>query len=170
MSSASDSGLPAFRAFEAADTDTLAGIFRAAVRVTGAAAYDIAQIAAWASSADTPAFANGLSLGHCIVAERDGAIVGFGQLYPPLDHVHLLYVAPAFARQGIASALLERLEAVAIKAGAHMLGCNASQLSQPVFARAGWRLDEVESVERGDVRFERFRMSKSLGGDQGAER
>ena len=162
MSSVSD--MLTFRAYETADTDMLARIFRDAVRMTAAAAYSAAQVAVWASLADQPKFAEGLSFGHCIVAERDGAIVGFGQLHPP-ECVQLLYVAPAFGRQGIASALLERLEADAIKAGVHTLNCNASHLSLLVFARAGWRLDSVETVERGSVCFERFKMSKSLSGD-----
>jgi putative acetyltransferase len=150
-----------FRAFEPDDAAALARIYRDAVLKTGATAYDATQVAMWSSFASEPEFTTGLACGTCIVALSDGVIAGFGQL-EPADCVHLLYVSPDFARRGIGSALLARLEAVAAGQGVAQLQTNASHLSRPVFARAGWQLDQVEITERNGVHFERFCMSKRL--------
>ncbi len=162
MSSVSDRVQIAFRAFMPEDAAALAAVYRDAVRGTGSTAYGASQVKTWAAFADERGFPAGLARGICIVATCNDVIVGFGQLQPE-DHVHLLYVASAWGRCGIGSALLARLEVEAGRRGAVRLGVNASRLARAVFERAGWQIDEIEFVERDGVSFERFRMSRQLG-------
>jgi putative acetyltransferase len=144
------------------DAASVAALFRAAVTTLAATHYDAVQRAAWAASADDlAAFDARLARGTTLVAVRGGVNVAFGQLFPP-DHVEMLYVAPQWARRGVASALLERLEAAALGQGASVLRAEASALARPVFERAGFSLVVPEVVSRGGVSLQRFQMAKPL--------
>ncbi len=83
-----------------------------------------------------------------LVAEADGAVVGFVSLYAPQSFVHHLYVEPAFKGRGIGRALLAR--AVALAGGRASLKCqlrNADALA--FYRRLGWRDDETGDGDAG---------------------
>ena len=102
-----------------------------------AADYDLAARAAWAAAEhDSVAFGARLARGLTLVALQGGAFAAFGQLYPA-GHIEMLYVAPRCARQGLAAALLARLEAAARAAGATTLTADVSLCAARGFARAG---------------------------------
>lgn len=144
------------------DAPALATLFRASVATLAATRYDAAQRVAWAAAADDLAdFDARLARGVTLVAECDGAVVAFGQLFP-LDHVEMLYVAPAWSRRGLATALLARLEALAREARSTVLSTDASAVSRPVFERAGFSLISSESVWRDGVSLPRFHLCKPL--------
>lgn len=144
------------------DAPALATLFRASVATLAATRYDAAQRVAWAAAADDLAdFDARLARGVTLVAECDGAAVAFGQLFP-LDHVEMLYVAPAWSRRGLATALLARLEALAREARSTVLSTDASAVSRPVFERAGFSLISSESVWRDGVSLPRFHLCKPL--------
>ncbi|EIM96842.1 N-acetyltransferase GCN5 [Paraburkholderia hospita] len=150
----------AFRLFRAADAAALAALFHDAA--LAAAGYDPAAREAWASAADDLAtFGARLSRGITLVALRGGAYAGFGQLHPA-DHIEMLYVAPAFMRQGLAAELLARLEAPARAAGALGLTADVSVSARHAFERAGFAVEAEESVTRNGVSLRRFRMMKPL--------
>ncbi|WP_296658168.1 GNAT family N-acetyltransferase [Paraburkholderia sp.] len=144
------------------DAAALAALFRASVMTLAATRYDAAQCAAWASLADdVGSFGARLARGSTLVAVHEGVPVAFGQLWPA-DHVEMLYVAPGWARRGLATALLARLEALACEQGASVLGTHASALARPVFERAGFSLISEQMVWRGGVPLQRFQMGKPL--------
>ena len=144
------------------DAAALAALFRASVTLLAASHYDTAQRAAWAAAADDLAdFDARLARGATIVAQCGAEAVAFGQLFP-LDHVEMLYVAPAWSRRGVATALLARLEALARAARSSVLSTDASALSRPVFERAGFSLISSERVWRDGVSLPRFHLCKPL--------
>ncbi|CAG9246401.1 GNAT family N-acetyltransferase [Paraburkholderia unamae] len=144
------------------DAPALAALFRASVTTLAASHYDAAQRAAWAAAADDLAgFEARLARGVTLVAHCDGAAVAFGQLFPR-DHVEMLYVAPAWSRRGLATALVARLEALARESRASVLSVDASALSRPVFERAGFSLISSEWVWRDGVSLPRFHLCKPL--------
>jgi putative acetyltransferase len=144
------------------DASALAALFRASVTTLAASQYDTSQRAAWASAADDLAdFDARLARGVTLVAQCDGAVVAFGQLFP-VDHVEMLYVSPAWSRRGLATALIARLEAIARVAQASVLSVDASALSRPVFERAGFSLVKAETVARDGVSLPRFHLCKPL--------
>ncbi|MCP3721857.1 GNAT family N-acetyltransferase [Paraburkholderia sp. CNPSo 3272] len=144
------------------DAGPLAALFRASVTILAASFYDAAQRSAWAAAADDLAdFDARLSRGVTLVAHSGGVAAGFGQLFP-LDHVEMLYVAPAWSRRGLATALLARLEALAREARSTVLSADASAVSRPVFERAGFSLISSESVLRVGVSLPRFHLCKPL--------
>ncbi|HEY4804349.1 MAG TPA: GNAT family N-acetyltransferase [Paraburkholderia sp.] len=144
------------------DAPALAALFRASVTALAASHYDAAQRAAWAAAADDLAdFDVRLARGVTLVAQSGGAAVAFGQLFP-LDHVEMLYVAPAWSRRGIATAMLARFEALARAARSSVLTVDASALSRPVFERAGFSLISSELVLCDGVSLPRFHLCKPL--------
>ncbi len=151
-----------WRAYQPGDAAALAALFRASIEALAASHYDAAQRAAWAASADDlGGFATRLARGTTLVALADDEPVAFGQLHPH-DHVEMLYTAPGWARQGLATALLARLEALARAAGAPLLTSDASEVSESVFRRAGFMLVAPQTVQRDGVSLRRFHLCKSL--------
>ncbi|WP_322070372.1 GNAT family N-acetyltransferase [Paraburkholderia bannensis] len=144
------------------DAQPLAALFRSAVLTLAASHYDVAQREAWAAVADDlNDFDARLARGVTLVALAGNEYAAFGQLFP-CDHVEMLYVAPAWSRRGLASALIARLEALAREAQALTLDTDASALARPVFERAGFSLVAQESVRRGSVSLPRFHLCKPL--------
>ncbi len=145
-----------------ADVPALAALYAAAVRTVGPAHYDADQVEAWAAFADEPRFRRFVLDPHTFVAHDERGVTGFAGLADD-GHVTALYVHPDRMREGIGSALMravvERAEALSIS----RLYTEASVFSRPVFARHGFRLDAVETVERRGVTFERYRMSRARG-------
>ncbi|WNC88454.1 GNAT family N-acetyltransferase [Paraburkholderia sp. FT54] len=151
-----------WRAFRAEDAAALAALFHAAVTQLAAPDYDAAAREAWASAAaDVPAFAARLARGLTLVALHEGRPAAFAQLYPA-DHVEMLYVAPGYARQGLAARSLMRLEAAAHAGGAVELGAGVSLSARRSFERAGFQVRAEERVQRNGVSLARFRMRKPL--------
>ncbi|ALP62678.1 GNAT family N-acetyltransferase [Paraburkholderia caribensis] len=149
-----------FRLFRPADAAPLAALFHDAV--LAAAGYDPAAREAWASAAgEVAAFGARLARGVTLVALRGSAHAGFGQLHPA-DHIEMLYVAPAFARQRLAAALLARLEARARAANVLTVTADVSISARQAFERAGFAVNAQESVTRNGVSLRRFRMMKPL--------
>jgi putative acetyltransferase len=144
------------------DAPALAALFRASVTTLAAAHYDAVQRAAWAAGADDlDDFDARLARGMTLVAWCEGAPVAFAQLFP-VDHVEMLYVAPAWSRRGLATALISRLEALAREARSSVLSVDASVLARPVFERAGFSLIAAEWVLRDGVSLPRFHLCKPL--------
>jgi len=66
-------------------------------------------------------FEDCMQVGYCcLVAERDGVILGHGIMLARAGEAHILNlcVAPAFRRQGVAGLMLEELLGVAVGSGA----------------------------------------------------
>lgn len=90
-----------------AERDRLREFYRDAVLVAGPRSYTREQVAIWAATADdVDRWDTWMREGSAWVAvePRDPArAIGVASPYPQ-DHVHLLYVDPAFHRRGIARA------------------------------------------------------------------
>lgn len=151
-----------FRLYRSEDAEALASLYRAAVRETGPSAYSPEQVEAWAAyPEDIEVFRASLLEGLTIIAEAGGAPAAFGDLQRD-GHVRLLYTHPDYARCGLASAILQRLEEQARAWRCAELTTTASRISRPVFERAGFRMQQAETGFRNGIEFERFNMAKRL--------
>lgn len=137
------------RDYQPADAATLADVYRAAILQTACAAYSAEQCAAWAASIDdAAAWASRLQDAWVRVAVDDeGEIAGFGAIVMP-GHIDLLFTAPEFNRQGVASLVLEDLLSLAAAMGTKKITTTASELSRPFFEKHGFRLVESAAHER----------------------
>jgi putative acetyltransferase len=153
----------ALRDYRPGDAAALATVFRDAVCITGAAAYNEPQVKAWAALADNlDAFTSSLDTGWVRVALDEHGCVGFGQINMP-GHLAMLYTAPRAARKGVASAILDDLAMLGEAMGARSLTADASHLARPLLLKRGFGEVAREEVERDGVVFERFRMEAKLG-------
>jgi putative acetyltransferase len=150
------------RVYQSDEVEPLAVLYREAVLLTGATAYEAAQCRAWAAFADDlDGFRQVLAQGLTLVAVKGADRVAFGQLHP-WDHVALLFTAPAYARQGHATALYQQLEAQAQAHGVTPITVTASRIAKNLFLKLGFRVVWSEWVDRQGVLVERFQMRKPL--------
>lgn len=88
------------------------------------------------------------------VAERDGALVGFTQLYPSFSSgtmnrvwiLNDLFVAPAHRRGGVGAALLKTAEQFAREGGAKGLVLatqKTNATAKALYERCGWKPDAL---------------------------
>jgi putative acetyltransferase len=150
------------RRYQPHDAEALAGVYRDSVLGLGWQGYSAEHLLAWASFVDdVEDFRIRLAKGFTWVAEVDEVPVAFGQLEPS-DHVAFLYCVGEVARQGIATALYEKLEETARECDESLLHTEASRISRPFFEKMGFEVVAPEWVERAGLRFERFHMRKRL--------
>ncbi len=143
----------------------LAGIFTArssAIRDICARDYNPAQIAAWADNWDDPVkqlprFSNSKTW----VAEVRGLIVGFTNLVGD-GYVDTLYVHGAHQGCGMASGLLQALEAAARVQGLNRLHSEVSITARPFFERRGFTVVTPQTVTSNGQQYLNFRMEKRL--------
>ncbi len=148
-----------------ADRDRLREIFRDAVLAAGPRAYTADQVAVWAAtSEEVDRWDTWMREGSTWVAAEPcepARAIGVASLWPQ-DHVHLLYIDPAFHRRGIARALLSRIEAEARQANVYGLTTDASLIAHPVFLNAGFAVVAWDEYAHRGVVFRRARMRKKL--------
>jgi GNAT superfamily N-acetyltransferase len=132
------SGGARIRAARLSDVAAIARVMRAAVRVLAAGTCTARQLAAW-SSLPPLYHAWAMSAGGeaYLVAERGGRVVAYAARRGA--EITAAFVAPPHARQGLASALLARLERQASRAGARSVTVRAAPGAVPFYAALGYR-------------------------------
>lgn len=150
------------RPYQPADLAAVTALFSASVQGLAAAHYNAAQRQAWAPPvADLPTWHMRLTGLQVLLAHRDGQLAGF--IGFSLDgHIDLLFTAPGYARQGVATALYAAAEQRLRAAGARELFTEASLTARPFFARQGFSEEQAQTVIRGAVNLQRFVMRKIL--------
>jgi len=150
------------RPYLAADAPMLAAIFSASIEELTEDDYSDAQREAWASVADDEdEFAKRLASQLTLIAMLNGAPVGFASL-KGADQLDMLFVHPTAARQGVASALCDALEKLALARGACAITVEASDTAQPLFAKRGYVAAQRNSVTIGDEWLANTTMTKQL--------
>ncbi|MFB6143448.1 MAG: GNAT family N-acetyltransferase [Halorientalis sp.] len=151
-----------FRRATAGDAGEILDIKRAAIEELEHWQYSPEQVEVWApkdSYVDTfeEAIADDRFVVH--VAERDGAILGYGALTVPDERIDAVYVHPDHHGEGLATALVKQLELSARFQGIEELDIVAARNAVPFYQSVGyWQLeDEVVTVEDVDVEFVRMR-------------
>ena len=95
------------------------------------------------------------------MAQVHGEIAGFADLQDTgyIDH---FFVAPAFAGQGAARALMTHIHEAAASRGTGSLCADVSLTAEPLFTRAGFFVERRQQVERLGVLLGNARMCKTL--------
>jgi putative acetyltransferase len=157
--------MPTFliRSFCPGEASALRSVFHAAVHRLARSHYRAEQLAAWAPAEhDAAQWAARMQANQPFVAEADGgAIAGFADLQPS-GYIDMFFVAPAFARQGVASALMAHIHAEAAQQGLARLWADVSLAAEPFFAARGFAVEERQAVERAGVVLHNARMGKAL--------
>jgi putative acetyltransferase len=153
---------PTLRPYLASDLPLLSEIRFAAIEELTVDDYDEAQRRAWASVADDDeAFAQTLEKSLTLIALIGGGPVGFIALKEG-SMIDQLYVHPAVARTGVASALIDAIEKLAAARGTATLVTDASDTAKPLFDKHGYQPVQRNTVEIDGVWLGNTRMTKAL--------
>lgn len=156
---------PALRPFLPADVPILAAIFAASIEELTGDDYSEAQQEAWMAAAEDEEFGKRLASDLTLIATLEGSPVGFASLRGN-DHIRMLYVHPAVARQGIATMLVDALEKLAGGRGATSLSVDTSDTAEGFFAKRGYTAQQRNSVTVNDEWLANTTMKKTLGAGQ----
>ena len=102
-----------------------------------------------------------LEKNHTIVVEQDEKLIAFGNI-GKTGYLDRLYVHPDYLRKGIASKLVEDLEAYAKKHDCHVINVTSSITSKPFFESKGYTVIEEQINERRGERLLRYLMEKKI--------
>ena len=150
------------RPFLPADAPLLAEIFRASIDELAADDYSDAQREAWAAAADDEAaFGERLAKQLTLVGTMEGSPVGFASLQNN-ETIHMLYVHPAAAGQGVGAMLVDALEKLAGARGAKKLRADVSDTAQDFFRKRGFSPYRRNTVQRGGEWLSNTTMEKQL--------
>ncbi len=129
---------PALRPMLPDDGPRLADIFRESIEDLTGEDYSPSQQEAWMAAADDEeAFTARLAANLTLIATIAGTPVGFASL-KGADHIDMLFVHPAAARQGVGMLLVDALERIAAARGTATLVVDASDTALPLFERRGY--------------------------------
>ncbi|BBT72434.1 GNAT family N-acetyltransferase [Kluyvera sp. M-M157-B] len=142
------------RAYCDDDFSALCRIFQRAVREIASQHYSPAQINAWAQ-VDDACWRQKMADSLVLVATVDETPVGFVTAVE--RYIDLLFVDPSYARQGVASALLNALFA-RVPTGA--LTVESSITAKACFERLGFVVLAEQEVEARGETFVNYRMEK----------
>ena len=121
------------------DADAVWRVHTASVRRLCAGWYTEHEIAVWTGRLVVDAYRRAMQQHVMVVAEREGVVVGFGELDPARGEIVAVYVRPDATGDGVGSALLAHLERAAQAAGHRRLTLCASLNAEGFYARRGWR-------------------------------
>lgn len=118
--------------------------------------YSEEQLDAWAcGSVNLAAWDRSFLEHETMVAERNGQIVGFGDLRAD-GYLDRLYVHKDAQRQGIAAAICDMLER---SAGTKILSTHASITARGFFEKRGYKVVREQQVERCGVKMINYIMT-----------
>ena len=150
------------RSYRPEDCDALMALFHDTVHAVNAKDYSPAQLAAWAPPRlDRERWLTMLGGHYTLVAEMDGAIVGFGDL-EGADYFDHLFVHKDHQGRGIAAALAQGIEEEARRRGAGCITVAASITAKPFFEHRGYRVCRRQTVEVRGQKMTNFAMEKAL--------
>jgi GNAT superfamily N-acetyltransferase len=146
------------------DAPAVAELFYYTILNVNVGDYSVTQVEAWAGPAPDPEMwerriAQDRSARRTFVAAAEGTVVGFADLEKN-GHVDMLYVHHEYQGCGIASALLDRIEAEARRFGLRRLYTEASITAEPFFLTRGFNLVRPQLVEVRGQTFRNYVLEK----------
>lgn len=150
------------RRFRAGDEHALFQVFFSAIHELASRDYLPEQIQAWAPRDLDPAIWAARVQGIApFVAERDGVILGYADVQPNgyIDH---FFVSGKYARQGVGTALMQRIHEEAVRLRIPTLTSEVSLTAQPFYAKHGFVVVRRQSLRTRGVTLDNALMKKEL--------
>jgi putative acetyltransferase len=144
-----------------ADAEALCALHKASVRALCLGAYTADEIEAWLREREPQGFRHAMTDGGetMLVAEHDGAVVGFASIKATV--LYGLYVDPAKGR-GAGRVLLLAAEDEVRRRGASVLSLQATLNAVPFYRKHGFMRQERSTVRRGGRDLAVLEMTKVL--------
>ena len=147
------------RQYEPADCENLAKLFYETVHTINAKDYSQEQLNVWATdNIDLDVWNESLSEHYTVVAVENNIIVGFGDI-DKSGYLDRLYVHKDYQRQGIATAICNKLEQ-AVKV--NKIITHASITAKPFFEQRGFKVVKEQQVERNGIALTNYVMEKQV--------
>lgn len=147
------------RPYRPEDCRETARLFYQTVHQVNARDYSPGQLDAWApEDRDLQAWDQLFRDHFSLVAERDGQIVGFGDMDVSQAYLDRLYVRWDLQGQGIGAALCSALEE---QAGGRSICVHASITAKPFFEKRGYRVLKEQQVQRKGISLTNYVMEKT---------
>lgn len=144
------------RKYTPADCEEMAALFYHTVHTVNAKDYPKEQLDVWATgTVDFEKWNRSFLEHYSLVAVENNVIVGFGDI-DDTGYLDRLYVHKDFQHQGIASAIVDKLEQqITGKIVTH-----ASITARPFFEKRGYHVLKKQQVERQGIFLTNFVMEK----------
>lgn len=154
--------------FNETDTSSVLELFYDTVHTTGKNQYTQEQLNAWAPSKtlNMESWKERFLASQTLVAKNGSTIVGFGNLENQGTSIDMVYVHKDWQRKGIATALLEKLEAILIQNGLFEANVEVSLMARPFFEHMGYRWIMDNRKMKNGVELFNFVMKKELNPEQ----
>ena len=153
---------PTLRPYLPADFDTVSLIYVDSIAELTEDDYTESQRAAWiAQSQDEDAFAAQMEAALTIIAEFDGAAVGFATLKDNKTIV-MLYVHPEHVRLKVGTTLVDALERIAAGRGVKEITIDSSDTAEPFFKGRGYTARQRNTVQVDDEWMGNTTMTRDL--------
>lgn len=144
------------RQYKSTDCKALTDLFYNTVHAVNAKDYTVEQLNVWARrDIDLEKWNMSFEQHYSLVAVADGIIVGFGDI-DDTGYLDRLYVHKDYQRQGVATALCDRLEGHADNS----IVTHASITAVPFFESRGYRAVKEQQVERQGIILTNYVMHK----------
>ncbi|WP_404455220.1 GNAT family N-acetyltransferase [Oceanobacillus kapialis] len=154
------------RAFQSSDINQMVSLFYETVHAVNARDYTTEQLNAWAPKEEMDAklkrWNDSFGRNIAYIAEIQREIVGFGDMTHK-GYLDRLFTHKDFQGQGIATALMNRLESEAKLIGIKEIETEASITAKAFFEQRGYQIIEPQTVELKGITLVNFNMCKRLG-------
>lgn len=153
------------RPYESSDAERTLQVFIDAIQVTAAVDYSPEQVSAWArpGSRDVDTWNRAMLARGSYIALIGDEVAGFSDVSTD-GYIDMMFVAPQYARRGVARELLVFLESVAREMNVVRLFANVSITARPFFEAMGFHVEAEQHPVIGGVAMTNFRMEKELAG------
>lgn len=150
------------RPFTSADLQDVLVLFRNSVHSVNAADYTPRQLEAWAPERpDNERWRERMERSASFVVEKDGTIVGFGNIEKN-GLIDTLYVGPRAQKNGVGAAILTRLIADARTRQHASVFTEASITARPFFEQHGFVVEKEQLKSHNGEMFKTFLMTKKI--------
>ena len=152
------------RLYQPGDLEGMIQLFYETVHSVNLRDYTEEEAAAWVASpesVDRNAWSASFSSHYTLIAEKDGVLLGFGDM-DDTGYLDRLYVHKDFQGRGVASAIVQGLEGYAWGLGASSVSVHASRTARPFFENLGYKVQKAQRVLRRGVELENFAMERKL--------
>lgn len=146
------------RLAEPSDGPQIGQLIYDTVRAVNRKDYSQDQVKAWAPD---PVIFSTYDPSYAFVAESNRKILGFANL-TSTGYLNRLYVHKDFQGQGIASHLVQAIEAKARELGLHEITTESSITAKPFFLAQGFVVQQEQVKVLRGVSFTNFKMFKKL--------
>ena len=150
------------RPYHPHDNEALFRLFYDTVHTINAADYPAEELAVWARrDTDIAAWCHPFAESYTLVAETEHTIIGFGNMTAD-GELDRLYVHKNYQRRGVATAVVDALEAYAARQELGHIRTFASLTAKPFFLARGYAPVRENLVPRGGLLLKNYEMRKTL--------